>query len=250
MLPLLPRLLRFPQVLQQLAAGTVGEQEAVLLAPLLLPLADVRLEVLHLDDHLVLSSEFADAGQQLGGVHKVDGEHAEEIADHKGKSQIPGQPVQRVQDIGVNAEVVHGADRRPQRGERRADQPLNVAPLLAVVPQPDLHELQGHDTGDVLDDRHAQCHAREQQQLLPHRVHAVPLAHRGQQIQDAQTGAVQGHIGSHAEAGVDPFALRVGTGEKAAVQQLRHPAQRGADEKQICQRQKHIHGGGYPFLRK
>ena len=61
-LPLLPRLLRFPQVLQQLAAGTVGEQEAVLLAPLLLPLADMRLEVLHLDDHLVLVGEFTNTG--------------------------------------------------------------------------------------------------------------------------------------------------------------------------------------------
>ena len=48
--------------------------------------------------------------------------------------------------------------------------------------------------------------------------------------QDAQAEAVQGHIGPHAEAGVDPLTLRVCAGEKPAVQQLSHPSKGGANE--------------------
>ena len=70
-------------MLQQLAAGAVGKEEAVLLAALLLTLANVGFQVLHLDDHVMLVGELADAGHQLGGIDQIDGKHAKEKADDK-----------------------------------------------------------------------------------------------------------------------------------------------------------------------
>ena len=130
----------------------------------------------------------------------------------------------------MDAEVVHGTDRRPKDGEGRADQALDIAPLLAVIPKADVHELQADDTGDIFDSCHAQGHAREQQQLLPHRIHTVFFTDGGQQIKNTEARTVQGHIGPHAEAGVDPLTLRVCAGEKPAVQQLSHPSKGGANE--------------------
>ena len=198
-------------------------------------------QALELDIHLVLLGELTDAGDQVCGVDHVDGEHAEEVSDDKRKRQILRQPPQRIQNVGVYQKIISRAGRRPDQGELRADKALDVSPLAAVIPQADVHELQGHDTGDVLDDRHAHRHAQKHQQLAARGVDLVGVADIGQHKQDAQAETVQRHIGAHAEARIDPLPLRIGAGDEAPVEQLQHPAQHGADEKQIRQRQKQIH---------
>ena len=46
------------------------------------------------------------------------------------KRQIVGQPRQRIQDIGMHQKIVRRAKRRPEEGEQRADDPLNIAPKV------------------------------------------------------------------------------------------------------------------------
>ena len=90
-----------------------------------------------------------------------------------------------------------------------------------------MHELQGHDTGDVLDGRHAHRHAQKHQQLAARGVDLMGVADIGQHKQDAQAETVQRHVRAHAEARIDPLPLRIGAGDEAPIEQLQHPAQHG-----------------------
>ena len=94
----------------------------------LVEIPDVVLDALVFHDDLVFLGELLQLDNDLAGMHHVDDEHAEEHTNEEGKRQIVGQPRQRIQDIGMHQEVVRRAQRRPEEGEQRADDPLNVAP--------------------------------------------------------------------------------------------------------------------------
>ena len=143
----------------------------------------------------------------------------------------------------MDQKIIRRAEKGPRQRKFRADEALNVAPLLAVVPQADMEALEGDETGEIFRHGHAYCHDQEQDHAIPERVaDDAELLQRGNQIEKAQTAAIQRQIWSDAEAGIDPLALRVRRREKAAEQQLQHPAQRCTDEKQEGKRQKNIHG--------
>ena len=180
---------------------------------------------------------------ELRGVDDVDEEHAVKQADDKGERQVAREPVNGVQDARMDQEVICGAEKGPRQREFRADETLNVAPLLAVVPQADMEALEGDETGEIFRHGHAHRHDQEQDHAIPERVaDDAELLQRGDQVEKAQTAAVQRQIRPDAEAGIDPLPLRVRRGKEATEQQLQHPAQRCTDEKQEGKRQKNIHG--------
>ena len=79
---------------------------------------------------VVLGGKLADARNQLNGVRKVDREYAEEIADHKTECKVFRQPLQRVEDVGVDQIQIRRSEQPPEEREQRADQPLNISPAV------------------------------------------------------------------------------------------------------------------------
>ena len=96
----------------------------------LVEIPDVVLDALVFHDDLVFLGELLQLDNDLAGMHHVNDEHTEEHANEEGKRQIVGQPRQRIQDIGMHQKIVRRAKRRPEEGEQRADDPLNIAPKV------------------------------------------------------------------------------------------------------------------------
>ena len=188
---------------------------------------------------LVLLSQSLELDHQIGGVAYIDDKHAEEHSDEEGEGQVPGQPVQGAQNIGVNQEVVQCPQHGPEEGEQGADQALDVSPLVGVVPQHDLEVFQTEKTGCVLDEGHTHSHGGKQHQLVEQGVgdHTV-FFKRGKQIQCTQPKAVNGQIGPGTEAGVHPFFVFL---YNVPEQQLQYPAQHATHKKQGCQGQEDAH---------
>ena len=196
---------------------------------------------------LVLLSQSLELDHQIGGVAYIDDKHAEEHPNEEGEGQVPGQPVQGAQNIGVNQEVVQCPQHGPEEGEQGADQALDVSPLVGVVPQHDLEVFQTEKTGYVLNEGHAYGHGGKENQLVEKGIgdHTVFLK-RGKQIQRTQPKAVNGQIRPGTEAGVHPFLVFV---YNVPEQQLQYPAQHAAHKKQGCQSQEDAHKYSSIFLR-
>ena len=141
----------------------------------------------------------------------------------------------------MDQKIICRTEERPNQRKLRTDQALDIAPLLTVVPQAHLKDLETQDARDVLDQRHADRHGKKQQRLAPKRIESRLRFKRSDQKQKAKPEAVKRDIGPHAKARVDPLALRIGRRDEAAEQQLCHPADHGADEKQKRQYQPNIH---------
>ena len=171
----------------------------------LLPLLpDVSLQRLIADNHIVVLGELLDLHHQLGRIRHVNDKDAEEHADEEGKGQIPGQPVQAAQDVGMNQEVVQCAQNCPEEGKQRADNTLDIAPEIGVIPQPHFQEFQAEHTCHILHKGHADGHGDEEHHLVPQGIgNQAEFLQRRQQVQHAQAKAVNRKIGAGAEARVN-----------------------------------------------
>ena len=188
------------------------------------------LDALVFHDDLVFLGELLQLDDDLAGMHHVDDEHTEEHANEEGKRQIVGQPRQGVENVGMNQEIIGRPKHRPEEGEQRADDSLNVAPKIRIVPQPDFQIFQAGKTRDVLDQRHGDSHGKKQRHPVPDGIRdQVQILQRRQQEQRTQAEAVNRQIRAGAEAGVDPLFVAVG---QVAVQQLQHPSEARADKEQ------------------
>lgn len=96
----------------------------------LVEIPDMILDALVFHDDLVFLGKLLQLDDDLAGMHHVDDEHAEEHADEEGKRQIVGQPRQGVENVGMNQEIIGRSKRRPEEGEQRADDSLNIAPKV------------------------------------------------------------------------------------------------------------------------
>ena len=180
------------------------------LSRLVLRSADVRFDVLVMHDNVVVLRKLFQLHDELCRIYKVDYKHAEEKSYHEGERQIVGQPRQSLQNVRMHKIGIDGAEGSPRKRELRTDDALYVAPLVAVIPQADLHHLQAENTCDVLYDGHRHGGQEKQGKLVPNRVfYECVGVKRGDKKQYAQTEAVQRDIRSRAEAGVYPFPLRV-----------------------------------------
>ena len=171
----------------------------------------------------------------------INEKNSEEHSDEKGEGQIPGQPLQPTQNIGMDEEIVDGTQHRPEEGKQGADDALHISPQAGVIPQPHLEKFQAKQTCQIFDKGHANGHGQEQDGLVPEgmRNQAV-LLQACQQKQHAQAAAVDGQIRPSAEAGVDPFFMALG---QVPEQKLQHPAKDASNEKQVGQSQKNAHNG-------
>ena len=212
------------------------QRQEEVLPSLFAALLQIGLQLLVTHHDVLLTGKAADAHHQVGRIHKVDGEHAEKNANDKGKRQIAGKPVQRPQDVRVDKKVVRRPHPGPDGGKQRADQPVDIAPAPAVIPQAGLHHLQQQDTGQILDAGHRRRHQQQHQNVVPQRAgQRVSFRQAGNQVQDAQSAAVQRDVRPYHKAGVDPLAFRVVTGKEASEQKLQHPSQHRTDEKEKSQ---------------
>ena len=129
---MLPGAVHFSQMLMQAVLSAEGHEEVI--GPGLdLALADMILDAFVYHHQLLLLCKLPDLHHQVCRVHHIDDEDAEEHADEEGKCQIPGQPVQHIKDMGMNQEIIHRAQNRPDQRKHRADNSLNIAPQLGVI---------------------------------------------------------------------------------------------------------------------
>ena len=142
----------------------------------------------------------------------------------------------------MQEEIVDRAEHRPEERKQRADQSLDIAPAVTVVPESDPEYLHADEARYVFDQRHADRHPDKQQNPACAAVLQSPaLTPCRQQIEDAQAASVKRQVGADAKTGIDPFVLRIGPGEKLAEEQLQYPTEHRADKEQISQHQSQIH---------
>ena len=139
----------------------------------------------------------------------------------------------------MNQEIVQRSQNRPEEGEQRADNALNIAPEIGVIPQPHLQEFQAEHTCHILHKGHADGHGGEEHHLIPQGIgNQAEFLQRRQQVQHAQAKAVNGKIGAGAEARVYQLIRML---DNVAEPQLQQPAKAGANEKKIGQGQHETH---------
>ena len=87
--------------------------------------------------------------------------------------------------------IVDSADDSPNNGKFRADDSLNIARKVGIIPQPYLEEFQAYDTRYIFDGSHANRHNEQQKDMIPHRVfYDVPPFKPCHQIQNAEAESV------------------------------------------------------------
>ena len=202
-------------------------------------LPDVGFQCLVADNHVVVLGELLQLHHQLGRIYHVNDKDAKEHANEEGEGQIPGQPIQAIQDVGVDQEIVESPQNCPEEGEQRADNTLDIAPEIGVIPQPHFQEFQAEHTCHILHKGHADGHGDEEHHLIPQGIgNQAEFLQRRQQVQHAQAEAVNRKIGAGAEARVNQLIRML---DNVAEPQLQQPAKAGAYKKQVSQGQYETH---------
>ena len=139
-----------------------------LLRRVILHHADVRLDVFVVHDDIVVVREFSELDDELCGVGEVDYKYAEEKPYEKRERQVVGQPCQRVQDVRMHKIRVDGAEQSPRQRKLRTNYALHVAPLVAVIPQADVHHLQAENSRSIFQGGHRNSGRGEKNHLAPY----------------------------------------------------------------------------------
>ena len=66
-------------------------------------------------------------------------------------------------DMRMDQKIVSCAEQRPEEREQRADQSLDIPPTVAVIPESDLRTFEQQEAADVLNQCHADGHAKKQE---------------------------------------------------------------------------------------
>ena len=153
------------------------------------------------------------------------------------------KPLHQMQQPRIEQEVVQRRKHAPEEREQRADDALNIAPAVGIVPQTDAHDMDAQQADQILDQRHDERHDEEHHEIIADA--AGKAAENGvfdqrHTEQDDGADAVQRHARPEQKAGIQPLMLRVGAGKELAEQQLQHPSGAGAEEKQKYDIQKDL----------
>ena len=197
-------------------------------------------QLLHVDGVIYI---FIDLGglflhdrAEMDGEAQVDQENAEANAHHKRRQRVCHEPLHQLPQPRIQQKVVRQRQHAPEEREQRADDALDIAPELAVVPQAQVEALEAHDADDILQQRHSQRHDDKHDRVIPERARKRAEQLMVQLREDEQqhrAESVQRQAGAEEEARVQPLALRVRPGEEPAEQKLQHPPADSAEEKQI-----------------
>ena len=131
--PLEPVLQRFLHLLQQNLQGPYfpeGTEKPVGFAASFMGSKNMILQRFIADDAAMLLRKPLQPHGQMAGVGRIDQEDAEEHSDEERKGQIPGQPVQAVENMGMDQKVINRPQNRPEEGKQRADKPLHISPQV------------------------------------------------------------------------------------------------------------------------
>lgn len=147
-------------------AGIKGKHKAVFFLALLCAFTDVALEFLVANDHIVLLSEGFDLFGNFEGIAKVDSENAVKEADKEGERKVIGEPIEGVEDIWVDKEIIYSSQQRPKEREQGADYAFVIEFIVGVVPKLDVHTDDENFACDELDEGHSDGHNDEEERFL------------------------------------------------------------------------------------
>lgn len=98
---------------------------------------------------LVFFGKRSNLRNDVGGINEVNQKDAKEKANKKGKGQIMGKPKQRTKNGRVNKKIIDGAHNTPCKRKTWTNDPLNVSPFVAIVPETDVKPLQRNDACNI-----------------------------------------------------------------------------------------------------
>ena len=131
--PLEPVLQRFLHFLQQNRQGLYfpdGTEEPVVFLISFVGSKNMVLQCFIADNDIIFLRKMLQPHGQIAGVGDIDEENAVEHPNEKRKSQIPGKPVQAVENVGMDEKVINSAQNRPEKGKQGADKPLHISPQV------------------------------------------------------------------------------------------------------------------------
>lgn len=131
--PLEPVLQRFLHFLQQNRQGLnfpEGTEESVGLLTPFMGSKNMALQRFIADDDTIFLRKLFQPHGQIAGVGSIDEKNAVEHSDEERKRQIPGKPVQAVENVGMDPKVINSAQNRPEKGKQGADKPLHISPQV------------------------------------------------------------------------------------------------------------------------
>ena len=131
--PLEPVLQRFLHFLQQNRQGLnfpEGTEESVGLLTPFMGSKNMVLQRFIADDDIIFLRKLLQPHGQIAGVGSIDEKNAVEHPDEERKRQIPGKPVQAVENVGMDEKVINSAQSRPEEGKQGADKPLHISPQV------------------------------------------------------------------------------------------------------------------------
>lgn len=240
--PLLDSRFDFGEKLGELSVGLERTEEIVLRLLLVGKAADMVFDFLVANDDVVFVGEAFELNHNAGGRRSVDDEDAEEQPDEERECEVSGQPPESREDMRMDEEVVHRPEECPGEREFRADNSTIIEPLVTVIPKSDVRHLEAEHACGILNGCKRHAHHDEQQNFAECRIFRKnAVLGRGDEIENAQSEAVQRKIRAGAKAWVNPTAFGIIFGEKSSEEQLDDPTADRADKEQKRKYQKQIH---------
>ena len=197
--------------------------------------ANLRPQFFVLDKDFLFLREGAHLCNDIQRIHHIDGENAKEYADEKRKLQIMRQPLQCIQDVRMYQKIIRRTQKCPENGKLQTDNSLKVEFFFAVVPKLNMQSFDKDYAGYVFKQRHHNRHHDKKQELAGHRhlFNQTGVFNTCQQIQSAQSKAVQRQIRTYQKARIYPFPAHIFF-FKAPKYHFDSPAYNAAHKEQKC----------------
>ena len=194
---------------------------------------DILLQGLKPHRDVVVGGKLADLREDAEGIEQVDDEDTEKDTEEEGQHDVIEEPIHDVVEHGVDDVAIEGTERRPVERKFGTDDALDIPPLLAVIPQLDVHPHDEDLPRDILDQGHGDPHQQDAHHHARHSGQPRKID-RCQPVQSPQPKAVKRQARTDQKARVDPFFRRA----EAAVEQFKQPPERSTQPKQQYQCQK------------
>ena len=204
--------------------------------------------IAHLD--AVFGRPAADAGNDAKRVTDIHQQYTGVQAEEKRIDVVGADPLHGGEDKRMHEEIIQRTTSPPEEGEQRADNALDIAPAVGIVPQFHFHALDEDQAGDVFQGGHGNGNQHNDEHRAPYGRRNKTVISRTDQVQDKDTETVQRQVRPDEKAGVNPRMMH-----DAAVNEFGKPAEGGTDDIDHTQADECFHGqdarqwtAGFPFL--
>mgnify|MGYP005834725031 CR=1 FL=1 len=156
-------------------AGIESQHKAVFFLALFCAFTNVAFKFLVANDHIVLFGEDFDLLGNFEGIAKVDSENAIKEADKERECKVIGEPLEGVEDIGVDKKIIYSTQQRPKEREQWANYAFVVEFIVGVVPKLDVHTDDENFACNELNEGHSDRHNDEEERFLQGRAGDVDV---------------------------------------------------------------------------